>query len=66
MSRPAPLLTSAEVAERLRTTPYTIVKACRSGELRATKPNRNWLITEEAVADYLAKNANTPQQDDAA
>lgn len=57
MSRP--LLTAAEVAERLRTTPSVIVRDCRDGKIRATKPNRSWLITEEALADYLAAHENT-------
>ena len=54
----SPLLTAAEVAERLRTTPFTIVRAIRAGELRATKPNRAWLVSEEDLAAYLAANAN--------
>ena len=58
MSRP-PLLTAAEVAERLRTTPITIVRACRAGELRATRPNRIWLIEEDALAEYLAEHSNS-------
>ena len=54
----SPLLTAAEVAERLRTTPFTIVRAIRAGELRATKPNRAWLVSEESLAEYLAKHSN--------
>ena len=63
MSRPVVLLTAAEVAERLRTSPDTILRECRNGALRATKPNRSWLITEEAVAEYLAKNSNHAADD---
>ena len=52
-------LTATEVAIRLRTTPIAILEACRDGRLRATKPGRSWLITEEAVEEYLAASSNT-------
>ena len=47
-----------EVAERLRTSTRVIVLACRSGHLRATKPNQTWLITEDDLNDYIARNYN--------
>lgn len=59
MSRPDHLLTAAEVAERLRTKPYVISRLCREGELRATKPMKGWLVSEEALEEFLAKHANT-------
>lgn len=57
MSRP--LLTATEVAERLRTTDMVIIRACRAGKIRATKPNQSWLISEDALADYLDEHSNT-------
>ena len=64
MPKPTPptaYLTPEEVAERLRTTPLVIVRACRAKELRATKPNKSWLITEDDLADYIARNYNREQ-----
>ena len=52
------LFTAAEVAERLRTVAPVIVRACRAGDIRATKPNRAWLISEEAVQEYLERHSN--------
>lgn len=55
------LLTAQEVAERLRCKPFAVLKLCRSGKLRATKPGKSWLITEDAVEEYLQSGLNQPQ-----
>lgn len=52
------LLTAAEVAERLRTNMWFITSECRAGRLKASKPAKQWLISEAAVDAYL--EANTP------
>lgn len=48
-----PLLTVAEVADISRTTPPTVAKAIRQGELRARKIARRWLVEERDVASWL-------------
>lgn len=63
MSRP--LLTVAEVATRVRTEPITIIRLCRAKKIRATKPGRSWLISEEALDEYLLAHSNMPQQESA-
>lgn len=51
-------LTAAEVAERLRTTPITIVRLCREGKLPATKPAGTWLISEAELEAHIASRRN--------
>lgn len=55
------LFTAAEVADLLRTVPVVISRKCRAGEIRATKPHRTWLISAEALQEYLDAHSN--QQD---
>lgn len=58
-SSPLPVhLTAREVATSLRTSPYAVALLCKSGELRATKPGRSWLIEPAAVREYLARTSN--------
>ena len=57
------LLTAAEAAERLRTTPMRIVDLCRSKALPATKPLGRWLIREDDIDELLRNKANTPAPD---
>lgn len=58
MSRPPEFLTAAETADILRTSPWVVVKLCREGALRATKPHKSWLITPADLDAYLAEHAN--------
>lgn len=51
-------LTAAEVAERLRATPITIVRLCRAGKLPATKPAGTWLISEADLKAHIEASRN--------
>lgn len=51
-------LTVAEVAERLRTSPYAVLRLCRSHKLPAAKPFGKWLIEEDALNDHIAASHN--------
>lgn len=55
---PRRLLTAAEAADVLRITPIQAVKLCRTGELRATKPGKAWLINPEDLDAYLDAHSN--------
>lgn len=52
------LLTSAETAERLRTTARQVTILCARGDLRATKSGRQWLVAEDDITAYLTERAN--------
>lgn len=56
------LLTTAEAAERLRTSRRQVTIWCASGALRASKPGRDWLIDEDDITDYLDAKANRPRR----
>lgn len=56
-------LTADEAGEILRVGPFQVVKLCRSGELRATKPGRQWLIEPADLDAYLAAHSNVEQRD---
>lgn len=45
--------TTREVAKRLRVTPETVQTYLRSGLMRGTKPGRSWLVSAEALAEFL-------------
>ena len=47
------LLTPEEAAERLRVSPETIKKWCRSGRIRAVKVSVLWRLREEAVEAFI-------------
>jgi excisionase family DNA binding protein len=51
-------LTAEEVAERLRTSPITVVRLCRDKKLPATKPAGKWLINEADLEAHLASSRN--------
>lgn len=51
-------LTTAEVADTLRLSVWQVVNLCRHGKLAATKPSGQWLITEDALRDFLASGSN--------
>lgn len=54
------LMTAAEAAAKLRVTPWFITERCRSGEIRAAKPGKTWLIRPADLDDYLERHSNTP------
>jgi excisionase family DNA binding protein len=37
---------------------YQVLKLCREGKLRATKPGKTWLILPEDVEAYIAGGYN--------
>ena len=51
------LLTTAEVAERLKFSPATVREMIRRGELRAERWGRQWRVREEALVKPDAKPA---------
>ena len=52
------LLTVAEVADIMRIGPWQVATWCREGKLRASKPGKAWLITPDAVEEFLAAHSN--------
>lgn len=52
------LLTAEEVAKRLRSTPLRVMRACRAGEIPASKPFGTWLIKDSTVEAILAATSN--------
>jgi excisionase family DNA binding protein len=57
------LLTTAEVAERLRLHPKTVERAIRRGELRAWRPSAAgpWRIRAEWVDHWIEARATRPR-----
>jgi excisionase family DNA binding protein len=53
-------LTCPEVAEVLRIGTFTVIELCRTGALRASKPNKAWLIDPADLRAYLDAHANQP------
>jgi excisionase family DNA binding protein len=54
----SPFLTANEVAPLLRMGRYQVIKLCREGKLRATKPGKTWLILREDVDAYVRSAYN--------
>lgn len=52
------LLTSSEAAQALRTSPRQITILCAKGLLRASKPGRQWLISEADLDAYVSDHEN--------
>lgn len=51
-------LTAPEAAEKLRVGVWQVVALCRSGELRATKPGKKWLIEPADLTAYIDAGRN--------
>jgi len=51
-------LNTTEVAERLHMKPSTVRRMARDGQLRASYVGHRWLITEDAIEDYLEQTSN--------
>lgn len=45
-----------DAAPRLDLHPQTVKLKCESGEIRATKPGRRWLIPESSIEEYLTRS----------
>jgi excisionase family DNA binding protein len=58
----SPFLTANEVAPILRMGRYQVIKLCREGKLRATKPGKTWLILREDVDTYVRSAYNTTEE----
>lgn len=52
-NKPLIILSVAEVAELLKTTPQTIRIYINQGRIKAKKIGRRWLIEEQAIRDFL-------------
>jgi excisionase family DNA binding protein len=58
-------LTADEAAEVLRIGPFQVVLLCRTGQLRASKPGKSWLIDPADLRAYLDAHRNTPAEESA-
>ena len=55
-------LTTAEVADTLRITPWQALNLCRAGKIRAFKPSGKWLILPADLDAYIAASTNQPTE----
>lgn len=53
-------LTAPEVAPILRIDAWAVVRLCRTGALRATKPGQKWLIHPADLQAYIDAGLNVP------
>lgn len=58
------MLTAEEAAAILRVEPWSVVRLCRSKKLRASKPQKAWLIAQDDLMAYIAEHSN--QREDVA
>lgn len=49
-----PVLTTDEIATRLRVNPETVRRWCRSGKLRTLRAGAAYRVTEAALNEFLA------------
>lgn len=56
------LLTTHDVAARLRTTRRQVTILCATGALRGSKSGRQWLIDPADVEAYLEQKQNRPRR----
>lgn len=54
MVEPAPLMTAAEIARRLKVSVATVYKMCRTGQWQHTKIGRSYRFTEEHYQAIIA------------
>ena len=54
------MLTLTEAAERLGLSPVTLRVQIGKGKLRATKPGRDWMLTEREVERYRREHLRQP------
>lgn len=55
-------LTADEAGEILRIGPFQVVVLCRTGQLRASKPGKSWLIDPADLRAYLDAHRNQPAE----
>lgn len=53
-------LTAPEVAPILRIDVWAVVRLCRTGALRASKPGQKWLIAPADLQAYIDSGLNAP------
>lgn len=58
------IYTAEEAATRLKVTLQTVRWWLRDGLLRGSKTGRKWLVTEDAIQEFL-KKGEIPQKEDA-
>lgn len=51
-------LSAAQAAEILHVTPWRVTEACRSGELKAAKPGKSWLIAPVDLMAFIDSHSN--------
>lgn len=56
-------LIAPEVATILRIDPWAVVRLCRTGAIRATKPGQKWLIDPADLQAYIDSGLNAPAED---
>lgn len=54
-------MTTAEVAETLRLTPWQVLNLCREHKIPASKPAGKWLIAESDLVAYIESGANNAE-----
>jgi excisionase family DNA binding protein len=54
----SPQLTAEDVAAVLRIGSWSVVQLCRTGQLRASKPGKSWLIDPADLRAYLDAHSN--------
>lgn len=59
-------LTADEAAEVLRIGPFQVVLLCRTGQIRASKPGKSWLIDPADLRAYLDAHRNQPPVEESA
>lgn len=55
-------LTWEQAAEELGVYWENIRRMCRSGEIRAEKVGRKWMLTTKALADYIDRDRQIPDR----
>lgn len=53
-------LTAVEASAVLRISPAQVVNLCRDGDIKATKPGKQWLIAQADLIAYLDESTNQP------
>ena len=59
------LLTTEEIAARLRVSDATVRRWCRNGELKAQRAGRQYRITENDLKAFLNKDASEAKKAEA-
>ena len=62
MTKPTTMLTTKQAAARLNISIRRVRALIYAGRLPATKAGRDWLITEQDLADYTPRPAGRPRQ----